>query len=183
MTKNQNLMKLFPLPFGFQKRLLACGSSLLCLLAVSESGYAQPSFSYTISGSANDWTLDFTVTDPLSGGRKISTFALTDFAIGSGYSAAASPAGFTASATGDVEWTGGPITSGNTLSGFDVLDTADAVAPTTEPVRFDGTGYDPLYTTATSAPANAPDGGPTFLLLGIGVAALGAARRRHSFSA
>jgi hypothetical protein len=171
-------MKLFTLPFGFGKRLR--GASFLCLLVVSESAYAQ-SFSYTISGTANDWTLDFTVTDPLAGGKNISQFTLYDLAIVSGYSATGSPAGFTASTTGDVAWTGGLITPGNTVSGFDVLDTADAVAPTTEPVRFDGTGYDPLYVTANGAPASAPDSGSTFLLLGMGVAALGVTLRHRSF--
>jgi len=162
-----------PLSFSFGKRVLACGASLLSLLAVSENGYAQPSFSYTITGAANNWTLDFTVTDPSTGGRTISEFTLLNMAIASGYSATGSPAGFTAATTGDVAWTGGLITPGQTLSGFDVLDTFDTVAPTTEPVRFDdgGVGYDPLYVTANGS-GTAPDGASTLLLLGMGVAGL-----------
>jgi hypothetical protein len=175
-------MKLLPFSFGLGKQLLACGAGFLCLMAVSQKSDAQPSFTYTISGSADDWTLDFTVVDPVTGGRNISTLTLINFLEGSGYSASGSPAGFTPSVTGDVAWTGGPITPGTTLSGFDVLDTADSVAPTTEALRYDGQSYDPItaVATGTSSPKSAPDGGSTLLLLGMGVTALNAIRRRCS---
>jgi hypothetical protein len=117
--------------------------ALVALFGLPRASFADPvDVSFTVTGSANDWTYDFSVTDNLGGANDIYFFGValpaTDIV--------GSPARWSYASV-DNPWTNAPyggsstvydnpwcctkegIAPGNTLSGFEVLDTADAVAP------------------------------------------------------
>jgi hypothetical protein len=119
---------------------------LAALVSFSRVSFADPvDVGYTVSGSANDYTLSFSVTNNLNGTNDIYFFGValpaTDIV--------GSPASWGPYANGDNGWNnaayGGNSTTynnvwccnlsagivpGATASGFSILDTADAVAPT-----------------------------------------------------
>lgn len=160
---------------------------------------------YTISGSANDWTYDFTVRNAIGGGNQIYFFAV-DVTGGTNTTLTGVPTGWD-NAYWDTPWTSAPsglsygqvwftasnqIASGSGLSGFTVHDQSAAPATTVawtadaeygldlnEDGHF-GIAANPGFD-GTATPAAVPEPGTwAFMLVGLGVIGFALRRRPHA---
>jgi len=158
------------------KSLFASCMAVLCLHYFSDNVYAQvPTITYTVTGNPDDWTLDFTVLNSISQPQDVVYFQTSVGPI------TGSPAGFTKNyfvigSTPFDEWSGGSIAPGQSVSGFEVLDTADATAPVSEGF-FDHLANGSVQN-GTAELVTVPDGGSTVAGLCIGFAALMGIRRK-----
>jgi hypothetical protein len=144
-------------------RLLSFLAVGLMAVSIAEASPIPPSVTYAVSGSANDWTIDFSVdndtnqnlyffgvelpTTDVTGGPSSDWCTSCDTpwsnASGGGSSISYNNIWFLESATGSIN-------PGDTLGGFTVLDTTDLAAPTSIPwfayTSFTYTAGSPLYT-------------------------------------
>jgi hypothetical protein len=172
-----------------------------CLVALLASNvYAAPIVSFNVSGSPNDWTLDFSVTNTLGDSNNIYFFGVqlpaTDITAnpsGWGNYGSWSPSGFGGSRINynniwlTYDYFGVAVQNGHTLSGFVARDTADATAPTSVPwfaFAYGGSysGTDHFNTDmnpgfeGSASPSSVPLP-PTVFLLGSGLLGLAGWRR------
>lgn len=202
-------MKTYPSRFG--KTVIGSGLALLCLQPFNSQVFAQaPTVTYTVSGTAGDYTLDFTVQNNLSTanypGGYIYAFGVNPE---NSDSITASPGAFTdanpyntdtstpvvgPNIQYDDNWSGGDIPDGQALSGFDVSYGGTTAPTSVEWFSFadvpggnyptGGDNLDGSHTTplfdGTATEASVPDGGSCLAMLAAGVAALGALKRKLS---
>jgi hypothetical protein len=170
------------------RRLLVGFLPVLALTTLSSRLCADPKVTYTITGSANDWTLDFTIDN---------TSSLGVFDVGwyyGPYSGPSSdpfpgpisaPPGFLLNGGNwqDTDYftfqEASHLPSGATLGGFVALDQQDSVAPSF--INLDLQLATSLISAETgnftvdevTARPSVPDGGATCALVGIALAAMG----------
>jgi len=173
---------------------------------LTSTSFAMPIVSYSVNGSANNWTLDFSVTNNLGGSNYIYFFGVelparditgTPTSWNSnGYESWNTSVDGGSKITYNNVWINGDsfqvndIFADQTLSGFSVLDTADVVAPTSvnwfayaHLGTYDGVDYfhnsfNPGFEGIASDPSTAVPEPSTFLLITAGLAGIGFLRRK-----
>jgi len=174
---------------------------------LKSTSFAMPIVSYRVNGSANNWTLDFSVTNNLGGSNYIYLFGV-EFPTRdiTGTPTGWNPYGWKSwnnhneggsNITYNNVWLNGSldqanqISAGQTLSGFSVLDIADTVAPTSvnwfayahlgtyDGVDFFHNSYNPAFEGIASDPPTAVPEPSTFLLIAAGLAGIGFLRRKE----
>jgi hypothetical protein len=172
---------------------------------VTATSFAMPIVSYQVDGSANNWTLDFSVTNNLGTSNYIYWFGVELPAL----DITGTPTGWHPYTLKDHEEGGSKIiynnvwindnpdtihanliSDGQTFDGFSVLDTADIVAPTLVNwfayAKFGYYGgddyfnnpYNPGFEGIASDPPIAVPEPSTFLLITVGLAMIGFIRKK-----
>ena len=196
----------------FLQRAVQMGRILMLVVffvssILSSTSFAMPIVSYAVSGSANDWTLDFSVTNNLGGTNYIYFFGVDLPARNitgtpaNWYQNAHTSWNNTAFGGSNITYnnvwineywntlTANLIANGQTFGGFSVLDTADLVAPTSVDWfaygKFGTYGggdnfnnsLNPAFEGVASDPSTAVPEPSTFLLFTLGLAGIAFLRK------
>jgi hypothetical protein len=174
--------------FPLVRRLFIGFLPILAMTALSSRLCADPVVTYTVSGSAYDWILDFTIDNTSS----LGVFDVGWY-YGPYYAPSSDPYGGPISAPAGFHLDGGNwqdddffsgqpashLPGGTTLGGFVAEDLQDSVAPTTIYLdlqmgsTIDSVSIGNFTVDEVTARSSVPDGGATGALVGIALAAMG----------